>query len=293
MGDDVIRVGSVEIAVARDSYWEAAPAEHLRDLENREIPLDQFGPVMEGADPKRVIKSRVLTFVVRSQGKTILLDAGVGGWGLWRFGDGHLLDSLKALNVKPEEIDYVVPSHLHLDHIGWNTHPGANGEPVITFPNARHLFHKDDWDLFTDPANYQKDGPESRLFRTVSTCLLPVEQAGLMDLVDHEANVTDEVTILHTPGHTPGSVSILVQSNGESVLFIGDLVHLCMQLTAPDWSPPYENNRAESAASRKRIVEEAVGRNAMVAGSHLDEGPIYGRMVELDGRRFWRGVATP
>jgi hypothetical protein len=85
-------------------------------------------------------------------------------------------------------------------------------------------------------------------------------------------------------------VSILVQSNGESALFIGDLVHLCMQLTAPDWSPPYENNRAQSAASRKRIVEEAVGRNALVTGSHLDEGPIFGRMVTLDGRRFWQGA---
>jgi glyoxylase-like metal-dependent hydrolase (beta-lactamase superfamily II) len=287
---EVIHVGSVEIAVARDSYWEAAPADHLRDLENREIPIEEFGPVMRGSDPKTVIKSRVLTFVVRSQGKTILLDAGVGGWGLWRFGDGHLLDSLRELDVSPEEIDYVIPSHLHLDHIGWNTHPGADGQPVITFPNARHLFHKADWDWFTDPALYAKDGPESRLFKTVSTCLLPIRDAGLMDLVDHEASVTDDLTILHTPGHTPGSVSILVQSNGESVLFIGDLVHLCMQLAAPEWSPPYENNREQSAQSRRRIVEEAVGRNALVAGSHLDEGPIYGRMVTLDGRRFWQGA---
>jgi glyoxylase-like metal-dependent hydrolase (beta-lactamase superfamily II) len=290
---EAIRIGSVEIAVARDSYWEAAPADHLRDLENKEIPLDQFGPLMHGDDPKRVIKSRVLTFVVRSRGKTILLDAGVGGWGLWRFGDGHLLDSLRELDVKPEEIDYVIPSHLHLDHIGWNTHPGPDGKPIITFPNARHLFHKADWDLFTDPALYQRDGTEGRLYKTVTTCLLPVSDAGLMDLVDHEASVTDEVTILHTPGHTPGSVSILVQSNGESALFIGDLVHLCVQLAAPEWSPPYENDRAESTRSRRRIVEEAVGRNALVAGSHLDEGPIFGRMVPLDGRRFWQGVTLP
>jgi glyoxylase-like metal-dependent hydrolase (beta-lactamase superfamily II) len=287
-----IQIGSVAVAVARDSYWEGAPADHLRDLENREIPLEQFGPVMPGQDPKATIRSRVLTFVVKSRGKTILLDAGVGGWGLWRFGDGHLLDSLRDLDVSPEEIDYVIPSHLHLDHIGWNTHPDADGKPVITFPNARHLFHKADWVHFTNPSLYQQDGPESRLFRTVSNCLLPVEVAGLMELVDHEMAVTDEVTILHTPGHTPGSVSILVQSGGESALFIGDLVHLCMQLTAPEWSPPYENDRQASASSRRRIVEEAIGRNALVAGSHLDEGPIYGRMVTLDGRRFWQGVGS-
>jgi glyoxylase-like metal-dependent hydrolase (beta-lactamase superfamily II) len=96
---------------------------------------------MEGRDPTQVIRSRVLTFVVRSQGKTILLDAGVGGWGLWRFGDGHLLESLAELGVSPHEVDYVIPSHLHLDHIGWNTHPGPDGQPVITFPNARYVFH--------------------------------------------------------------------------------------------------------------------------------------------------------
>jgi len=290
---DKLQVGSVEISVARDSYWEGTPATHLRDLANNEIPIDQFGPVMRGADPTQVIPSRVLTFVVRSQGKTILLDAGVGGWGLWRFGDGHLMESLDELGVKPEEIDIVIPSHLHLDHIGWNTHPGPGGEPVITFPNARYLFHKADWDWFTDPARYMPDGKaEGRLYDVVSKTLLPVRDADLMELVDGEMQVTDDVTILHTPGHTPGSVCVLVQSGGESVLFVGDLVHLAMQFTAPEWSPQYENDREASAASRRRIVEQAVGRNALLAGSHLDEGPIYGKMVELDGRRFWQGVGS-
>jgi glyoxylase-like metal-dependent hydrolase (beta-lactamase superfamily II) len=289
---DMLTVGSVEIAVARDGYWEAAPATHLRDLQNNEIPLEQFGPVMRGADPTKVIASRVLSFVVKSGGKTILLDAGVGGWGLWRFGDGHLLDSLRELDVAPEDIDIVIPSHLHLDHIGWNTHPGPDGEPIITFPNARHLFHKADWDWFTNPALYEAEGTSGRLYSVVTKCLLPVKDAGRLELVDSEYQVTDDLTILHTPGHTPGSVSVLLQSGGESVLFIGDLVHLCMQLTAPDWSPPYENNREASAASRRRIVEEAVGRDALVAGSHLDEGPVFGKMVALDGRRFWQGVGS-
>lgn len=290
---EVIRVGSVEIAVARDSYWEAAPIHHLRDLQNREIPAERFDAAMRGADPRTVIRSRVLSFVVRSQGKTILLDAGVGAWGLWRFGDGHLLDSLRQLQVRPEEVDYVIPSHLHLDHIGWNTHPGPAGEPLITFPRARHLFHRADWEFFTSPSYYQAEGPEGRPYKIVTNCLLPVGDGGRMELIEDEATVTDEVTVLHTPGHTPGSVTVLVQSGGESALFIGDLVHLCVQLSEPEWSPQYENDRVASASSRRRIVEEAVGRNALVAGSHLDEGPIFGRMVALDGRRFWQGVSLP
>lgn len=289
-----IRIGGVEIAVARDSYWEGAPATHLRDLQNREIPLADFGPAMEGRDPTQVIKSRVLTFLVRSQGKTILLDAGVGGWGLWRFGDGHLLDSLAELGVSPQEIDYVIPSHLHMDHIGWNTHPGPDGQPIITFPHARYVFHRLDWEHFTAPSFLKREeDPASRAVKVADTCLFPVQDAGLMELAEHEARITDEVTLLHTPGHTPGSVSVLVQSAGEAALFIGDLVHLCVQLTEPAWSPPYESDREESTRSRIKVVEEAVGRKALVAGSHLDEGPVFGRMVYVNGRHFWRGVDLP
>src|SRR5688572_30935451 len=110
---EAIRVGSVDVAVARDSYWGAAPAKHLRDRYQKEIPREAFEPYMGRRDPNVQIASRVLCFVVQSQGKTVLLDAGVGTWGFWRFGDGHLLDALAGLDVRPEEIDMVIPSHLH------------------------------------------------------------------------------------------------------------------------------------------------------------------------------------
>jgi glyoxylase-like metal-dependent hydrolase (beta-lactamase superfamily II) len=104
--------------------------------------------------------------------------------------------------------------------------------------------------------------------------------------------VTDEVTLLHTPGHTDGSVSAIIQSGSEAAIFVGDIAHLCMQLTEWDWSPQYEMDREASARSRQRLVEEAVGRNALVSGPHLDEGPIFGSMVLINGRRVWQGVDT-
>src|SRR5690606_24226035 len=135
--------------------------------------------------------------------------------------------------------------------------PGPDGEPVVTFQNARYLFHKADWEWFTSPDVYAKDGPDSLLYRTVTQCLLPVDEAGRVELIDGETRITDDVTVLHTPGHTPGSVCTLLQSGANSALFIGDLVHLCVQLSTPDWSPPYEHDRETSARSRRRIVEEA------------------------------------
>jgi glyoxylase-like metal-dependent hydrolase (beta-lactamase superfamily II) len=290
---EFIRVGSVDIAVARDSYWAAAPATHLRDRSKKEIAIESFAPYSGRRDPHTQVASRVLCFVVKSEGKTILLDAGVGAWGLWRFGDGHLPDALAGLDVLPEEIDVVIPSHLHLDHIGWNTRPGPDGQPVITFPRARYLFHKADWERFTDPVITERDVPDSRLAGIADICLFPVQRAGQMELVSSEINVTSEVKILHTPGHTPGSVSVLVQSGGEAVIFIGDVAHLCVQLSEYEWSPLGDLDRETSPASRQKVVEEAVGRNALLAGPHLDEGAVFGKMVMLNGRRIWQGVDVP
>ena len=145
-----IRVGNAEIAVARDADYRMAPGNFLCDAAGGEIPSSSFAPYLGGRDPGDLEESRVCTYVIRSRGKTILVDAGVGQWGIWRFGDGHLLESLAALDVTPESVDFVLPTHLHLDHVGWNTRPSPNG-PVPTFPHARYLFQQRDWDHFTSP----------------------------------------------------------------------------------------------------------------------------------------------
>src|SRR5690606_20057806 len=126
---------------------------------------------------------------------------GVGAHGLWRFGDGHLLDSLKELDLSPEDIDYVVPTHLHLDHVGWNTTPSPDG-PVPTFPRARYLFQQLDWDAFTSEEflNRPSVSPMSGTMQEmIRVAVLPLKDTGLMDLIGPEQAITDEVTLLHTP----------------------------------------------------------------------------------------------
>lgn len=135
--------------------------------------------------------------------------------------------------------------------------------------------------------------PPDAYVKYVDTCLMPVRDAGLMDPVSTETQVTHGVTILHTPGHTDGSVSILVQSGDEAAIFIGDLAHLCVQLDEPEWSPAYEMDREESVRSRHRVVQEALGRNALITGAHLDESPIFGRMMMVNNRQSWVGVELP
>ncbi len=284
MAADLI-VGNVEITVARDADWRFLPKDFIPQV-SREAWLPYV------PDPDAIQESRVLTFVLRSGGKTILVDTGVGEWGLWRFGDGHLLDSLKAIDVTPESIDFVLPTHLHADHMGWNTRPGPNG-PVPTFPNAKYLFQQADWDFFTDPDFLDDPNPRNPAVPIlVRNCVLPFENTGTMDIIGPEYQVTDEVTLLHTPGHTPGSITVLVQSRDEAALLIGDAAHHPAELTEPDWSPVADVDPSLSARSRRAIVEEATKRNAYLGGSHFPEAaPFFGRMQLIEGRMLWQGVS--
>jgi glyoxylase-like metal-dependent hydrolase (beta-lactamase superfamily II) len=282
-----IQVGSAEIAVARDADYRVAPAAFLRDADGKQIPDNLFAPYLGGADPADLAESRVVTYVIRSRGRTILVDTGVGPWGIWRFGQGRLLDSLGELDVTPEMVDYVLPTHLHLDHVGWNMRPSPEG-PVPTFPNARYLFQQRDWDYFTRPEFLSAEGNMQEMIRSA---VLPLKDTGLMELIGPERAVTEEVTLLHTPGHTPGSVTVLVQSGDQAALLIGDAAHHPVQLSETDWSPTIEYDASLSRRSRKAVVDQAMRLDAYVAGAHLlATDPTFGRIIEIEGRRFWRGV---
>lgn len=279
-----MRIGNVEIGVARDSDWRFVPTEFIP-----QVPAEAWKPYLDGADPTLIQESRVLTYVIRSQGKTILVDTGVGEWGLWRFGDGHLLDSLKTLDVMPESVDFVLPTHLHADHTGWNMRPSEKG-PVPTFTNARYLFQQADWDYFTSP-EYLEAPATTAAPAMIKNAVVPMQHTGLMDLIGPERVITDEVTLLHTPGHTPGSITVLIQSGGEAALLLGDAAHHPAELSEPDWSPVADIDPSLAARSRRAIVAEARKYNALIGGGHFPEGsPFFGRVLEIDGRPVWRGV---
>jgi glyoxylase-like metal-dependent hydrolase (beta-lactamase superfamily II) len=285
-----VRVGSVEIAVATDAEFRYAPAQFIPGVSG-----EQWLPYLNGANPEDLFESRVTTYLVRSQGKNILVDSGVGVHGLWRFGDGHLLDSLKELDLAPEDIDFVLPTHMHLDHVGWNTRPTPDG-PVPTFTRARYLFQQADWDTYiNDEFLYgELENPMRKTTQEMmKVAVLPLKDSGLMDLIGPEKAITDEVTLLHTPGHTPGSVSILVQSGSEAALLIGDVAHNPAQLTETEWTPAIDVDQSLSKRSRKALVEQAQRLDALVAGGHLGapDASAFGRMIVMDGRPMWRGVS--
>ena len=286
---DRVKVGNTEIAMVWDAEFRYAPSQFIPSM-----PKEKWTRILNGVSPDEIQESRVMTFLVRSQGHNILVDAGVGAHGLWRFGEGHLLDSLKEIDVTPEEIDFVVPTHLHLDHVGWFTRSTPNG-PVPTFPNAKYLFQQADWDFFVE-SDYLKGPSTSPLNemtqKMFATAVIPMKDTGLMELIGPERVITDGVTLLHTPGHTLGSVTILVQSGSEAALLIGDAAHNPGQLSEPEYSPAIDIDPSLSERSRKAIVEMAQKQNAYVAGGHFGAPghPAFGRVILMEGRPMWQGV---
>jgi glyoxylase-like metal-dependent hydrolase (beta-lactamase superfamily II) len=126
-----------------------------------------------------------------------------------------------------------------------------------------------------------------------NAAVIPMKDSGLMEIIGPEKVITDGVTLLHTPGHTLGSVTILVQSGSEAALLIGDAAHNPGQLTETDFSPAIDIDPSLSSRSRKAVVEMAQKQNAYVAGGHFGAPghPAFGRIVLMDGRPIWQGVS--
>ena len=219
-------------------------------------------------------------FLVRSGGRTVLVDTGVGPPGApgtgWFGGPGRLDQELAETGVEPPEIDTVLITHLHDDHIGWNV--GDEGRP--RFSSARYLIPAADWREYEDPADEEDRAIAEQLLR-------PLEAAGAVDLVDGEVIVTEDVMAFHTPGHTPGHQSVLVFSGGDQLLLSGDLTNHPAQLHEPSWAAGSDAEPELAVETRIRVLER-VGREGMAyATSHFAD-PFGTIRREGDG---WAWIA--
>lgn len=222
-------------------------------------------------------------FVVESQGMRILVDTCVGdrevpGLDGMR-GDPGFLDRLSAAGFPPESIDVVCCTHLHFDHVGWNTRwDGAAWVP--TFPSARYLFCRAEYEGWMTETNpFASNLPDT---------VAPVMEAGLADLVDPDHRVTDEVRFVPTAGHSPGHVSVLITSGEATALITGDMTHHPVQWAEPDWGFIGDWDGPMAAAARRRIADEHADRATLVLGTHYPS-PTAGRIVRREGGTIFVG----
>ncbi len=227
------------------------------------------------------------SLLLESQGKTILIETGVGEkerpLAQTRRPAGTLLDELHALGVAPDDVDIVINTHLHADHCGWNTRADATGNYAPTFPRARYLIQRAEWDAAIAPNE-----------RTRATYLAenmrPLEATGQLDLLDGETRVTDDVTIVSTYGHSPGHASVVLASGGESAVYIGDMIQHTVQLERAAWVSSFDVYPLEAMETKKAVVARAIAERQLVVAVHAAY-PGLGYMTETaDGKRAWTPV---
>lgn len=186
------------------------------------------------------------------------------------------LDHMRQAGFTRENVDAVVCTHLHVDHVGWNTML-EGGKFVPTFPNARYLIARQEY------AHWRSEGdPEQQSI--LADSVKPVFDAGLAQEVELDHRISNEIRLIPTTGHTPGHVSVLIESKGESAVITGDMMHHPCQIAHPEWSPGFDSDKEASRATRKAMVKDWADQPILVIGTHFAT-PTAGH-IKRDGASY-------
>jgi glyoxylase-like metal-dependent hydrolase (beta-lactamase superfamily II) len=208
------------------------------------------------------------------------------GLATWLGISGELPDRLRAAGVAPEAVETVMFTHLHPDHVGWNLQKeGSEYRPM--FPHARYVAHRADWEMVQLPE--VQEAMAGIAPRFVPEALMPLEALGALDLVDGERSLTSEVTAIHTPGHTPGSMSLLISSRGERAIIVGDAIAHPAQVEHPDWGFAFDFDGETALQTRRQLLDRIEAEGLIMTACHFPE-PGFGRVMRLEGRRSWQAV---
>ena len=237
------------------------------------------------ADETGRLRMSVHALVVETPDRRIIVDTCIGNdkqrdIPTWSNLQTSFLQDLAAAGFAPETIDTVLCTHLHVDHVGWNTRL-VDGRWIPTFPKARYLIGRAEFDYWRQEEAKTEHPGRSPFHDSV----LPVFEAGLIDLVETDHQVCPEVRLEPTLGHTPGHVSIRIRSRGEEALITGDFAHHPCQLAHPEWASNADFDKDASTATRRRLFGDLAGSQVLVIGTHF-ASPTAGRIVR-DGAA-WR-----
>lgn len=225
----------------------------------------------------------VRSFVLQVDGLNVLIDSCCGNdkirsvpWADRLQTDW--LDQLRRAGYRPEDIHLVLCTHLHADHVGWNTRLD-NGRWVPTFPNARYVFSRKDYEFFKDQTH------EAHNREAFLDSVLPVVEAGLADIVDSDhlvhREIEDGIWLQDAAGHSPGCVVVNARRGGARAMFLGDVVHHPIQLVRPDLAFFADEDRAGACATRQRLLAEAADCGAILLPAHFPNPPA-GRVRRIE-----------
>ena len=221
-------------------------------------------------------------FVIESAGRRIVVDTCVGndkqrGNPAWNRLHGPFLERLTEAGFAPETIDTVLCTHLHVDHVGWNTRL-VGDRWVPTFPNARYLFARKEWEHWSQLAPARAAAGAGEPDAVLGDSVRPIVDAGLAELVETDHRLSDEVWLEPTPGHTPGHVSVRIASDGQLAVITGDLMHHPIQCSEPDRIVNFDADSELARSTRRRFLACCAADRALVLGTHFAH-PTAGRVV--------------
>jgi glyoxylase-like metal-dependent hydrolase (beta-lactamase superfamily II) len=272
------RVGEVEIArIVEVNAFEDNISMLLKD-ETAEYVRQHAWLRPHFATPEGLMKISFQAFVLRSRGKSVMIDTCIGAdrkreYDVFCNLQSTFLTDLAAAGFPADSINAVLCTHLHFDHVGWNTRL-VDGRWIPTFPQARYLFGKAEYDHWT----HMRATGGYHHFGHMVDAVDPVVAAGLVDYITPDYQLTDEVSLFATPGHTPGHVSVLIRSRGEEAVITGDLMHHPIQLIDPAREANFDMDKPQGAQTRQAFVDRFGGTPVLVIGSHFCD-PTGGRIV--------------
>ena len=280
------RVGNAEIVALSDGRIRFAPSDFFPT-----VSAAAWEPYRADLTPQGDMIMNLGCFAIRSEGKTILIDTGLGSEssGLATLEYARLPSDMQAKGVNAADVDIVGITHLHVDHVGWNFVYGEQGGDADgqaagspTFPNARYWVSNADWRVFTRGALGRRE--------YVAKQVRPLQERGLLDLFEGERQLTGEVSTLPTPGHTPGHTSFLIASQGERAVITGDAIHARAQAQETHWSPRADSKPDLSAQTRQELLARIERDNAMLISGHFP-APGFGALIRMEGKRYWQALS--
>ena len=187
------------------------------------------------------------------------------------------LKHLEEAGFPRETVDTVVCTHLHVDHVGWNTMLGPDGKWIPTFPNAKYLIGRAEY------AHWRgEDEPEMKAI--LADSVQPIFDAGLAQMVEMDHRISNEVRLMPTVGHTPGHVSVMIESKGETAIITGDMMHHPCQIGRPNWINEFDGDKSAGAARRNSMIREWADKPYLIIGTHF-AAPTAGHIVS-DGQGY-------
>lgn len=288
----MIRIGSA--AVDGVLEWAGSyrdPLEIYPDATREAVERHRAWLEPDSLDPESgALVMAFQSYLLRTDRLTVLIDTCVGNdknrplRPNWHRRNWPWMDNLRACGVTPEEIDVVLCTHLHTDHVGWNTRL-QDGRWTPTFPNARYLFHEKEY------AYWQQEYRRQEWLRDAfEDSVLPVVEAGRAVMVAGDHEIDHGLFLEPTPGHTPGAVCLHLKDGGEHAVFCGDLMHHPLQVPEAQWSSIFCTDPELSRQTRMAFVDRFTETDSMVLPAHfISGGHIVGGGP--DGKPMFRFAA--